>query len=179
MDIGSELKRLRQMNGLTQQELADRAELTKGYISQLEGNLTSPAISTLTTLLQCLGSDLSEFFSKETDTQIVFTVNDMYTKEDEHKKNSMTWLVPNSQKNDMEPVILEMQADGSTEIDEPHTGEEFGYVLDGNIKVVIAEKEYKVKKGQCFYYQAGEPHYILNDGKKTAKILWVSSPPFF
>ncbi|MBN2851256.1 MAG: cupin domain-containing protein [Clostridia bacterium] len=179
MDIGSELKRLRQMNGLTQQELADRAELTKGYISQLEGNLTSPAISTLTTLLQCLGSDLSEFFSKETDNQIVFTVSDMVTKEDEHLKNAMTWLVPNSQKNDMEPVMLELEISGQTEIDEPHTGEEFGYVLDGSIKVVLAEKEYKVKKGQSFYYQADEPHYILNDGKKKAKLLWVSSPPFF
>lgn len=44
MDIGTKLKSLRTQNGLTQQELADRAELTKGFISQVERNLTSPSI---------------------------------------------------------------------------------------------------------------------------------------
>ena len=56
MDIGTKLKSLRTQNGLTQQELADRAELTKGFISQVERNLTSPSISTLADILQCLGS---------------------------------------------------------------------------------------------------------------------------
>ena len=61
MDIGTKLKSLRTQNGLTQQELADRAELTKGFISQVERNLTSPSISTLADILQCLGSSLQEF----------------------------------------------------------------------------------------------------------------------
>ena len=47
MNIGENLKRLRVANSLTQQELADRCELTKGYISQLERDLTSPSIATL------------------------------------------------------------------------------------------------------------------------------------
>ena len=62
IDIGLKLKELRILKGLTQEELADRAELSKGFISQLERNLTSPSIATLTDILQCLGSTLSEFF---------------------------------------------------------------------------------------------------------------------
>mgnify|MGYP000349806478 CR=1 FL=1 len=61
MDIGTKLKSLRTQNGLTQQELADRAELTKGFISQVERNLTSPSISTLADILQCLGSSSRNF----------------------------------------------------------------------------------------------------------------------
>ena len=61
MDIGTKLKSLRTQNGLTQQELADRAELTKGFISQVERNLTSPSISTLADILQCLGSSFRNF----------------------------------------------------------------------------------------------------------------------
>ena len=72
MDIGTKLKSLRTQNGLTQQELADRAELTKGFISQVERNLTSPSISTLADILQCLGSSLQEFFTDDTPEQIVF-----------------------------------------------------------------------------------------------------------
>ena len=56
MDIGNRLKELRVLKGLTQEELADRSELSKGFISQLERNLTSPSIATLMDILQCLPS---------------------------------------------------------------------------------------------------------------------------
>ena len=61
MDIGVKLKRLRLQCGLTQEELADRCELTKGYISQLENNLTSPSIATLMDILAVLGTVLKSF----------------------------------------------------------------------------------------------------------------------
>ena len=64
MDIGGKIKELRVMTGLTQEELADRSELSKGFISQVERNLTSPSIATLTDILQCLGTNLQEFFSE-------------------------------------------------------------------------------------------------------------------
>ena len=51
MDIGNKLKELRVLKGLTQEELADRSELSKGFISQLERNLTSPSITTLMDIL--------------------------------------------------------------------------------------------------------------------------------
>ena len=54
MQIGSKIKRMRLEYGLTQEELADRCELTKGYISQLERDLTSPSIATLQDILDCL-----------------------------------------------------------------------------------------------------------------------------
>ena len=64
MNIGKEIKRLRIINGLTQEELADRCELTKGYISQLENDLTSPSIETLKDLLNALGTTFGEFFEE-------------------------------------------------------------------------------------------------------------------
>ena len=63
MDIGKKLKELRIQKDLTQEDLADRTELSKGFISQLENNNTSPSISTLTDILQSLGTDLAYFFS--------------------------------------------------------------------------------------------------------------------
>ena len=72
MDIGNKLKELRVLKGLTQEELADRSELSKGFISQLERNLTSPSITTLMDILQCLGTSIGEFFNEAPDEQIVF-----------------------------------------------------------------------------------------------------------
>ncbi len=98
MDIGKKIKELRILKGLTQEELADRAELTKGFISQVERNHTSPSIATLVDILQCLGTDLKNFFEDDEDNQIVFSKEDYFEKEDKELKNMIQWIVPNAQK---------------------------------------------------------------------------------
>ena len=79
MDIGGTLRRLRLSRNLTQEDLADRCELSKGFISQVENNLTSPSIATLTDLIECLGTSLKQFFS-EADRALrrVFAVRSVY-----------------------------------------------------------------------------------------------------
>ncbi len=62
IDIGDKIKRTRLKLGLTQEELAARTELSKGFISQLERNLTSPSIATLIDILEALGTDIADFF---------------------------------------------------------------------------------------------------------------------
>ena len=62
MDIGKKLKELRQQNDLTLEDLASRSELTKGFLSQVERNLTTHSIPTLADILEALGTNLSEFF---------------------------------------------------------------------------------------------------------------------
>ena len=86
MDIGHRMKELRIQYGLTQQELADRAELTKGFISQLERNQNSPSVGTLLDTIQCLGMTPAEFFTDSEPEQIVYKANDYFEKIDEEKK---------------------------------------------------------------------------------------------
>ncbi len=179
MNIGQKIKELRVQKGLTQEELADRAELSKGFISQLERDLTSPSITTLVDILQCLGSDLKDFFNDDTDEQIVFHDHDYFEKMDEELKNKIEWIIPNAQKNIMEPIRLTLAAGGKTYPDNPHEGEEFGYVLSGSILLHIGKKIYKAKKGESFYFTASSTHYIEANDKTGATLLWVSSPPSF
>lgn len=114
MDIGEKLRLLRIRRGLTQEDMADRCELSKGFISQVERNLASPSIATLTDMLECLGSSLSQFFSEDKDEKTVFTPQDMFVKEDEQLCGSITWLVPDAQKNTMEPILVDLGEDGRT-----------------------------------------------------------------
>ena len=74
MNLGDKLKQLRLQNDFTQEELADRCELTKGYISQLENEVTSPSIATLKDILDALGSTLAEFFAEEKEELIKYCV---------------------------------------------------------------------------------------------------------
>ena len=177
MDIGSKLKEIRTLKGLTQEELADRAELSKGFISQLERNLTSPSIATLTDILQCLGTTLGEFFNETPEEQVVFGKADYFEKYDAELKNEIRWIIPNAQKNMMEPILIALEAGGSTYPDNPHEGEEFGYVLKGEIVINLGKERLKAKAGESFYYTPDKEHYITS--KKGAEILWVSDPPSF
>ena len=70
--IGEKIKDLRNRNGLTQ-ELADRAELTKGYISQLERGQVAPSVVTLLDLIECLGTTPSEFFRETEEEHVVYS----------------------------------------------------------------------------------------------------------
>ena len=177
MNIGQKLKELRVLKGLTQEELADRAELSKGFISQLERDLTSPSIATLTDILQCLGTTLNEFFTEDVEEQIVFGVEDYFVKKDEELRNTIQWIIPNAQKNIMEPILLTLEKGGATYPDTPHEGEEFGYVLSGSIVIHVGAKSYRAKKGESFYFTPDKQHYLTS--KAGAVIIWVSSPPSF
>ena len=179
MKIGEKIKELRVQKSLTQEELADRAELSKGFISQLERDLTSPSIATLVDILQCLGTNLKEFFSDTSSEQVVFKKIDYFEKYDSELKNEIKWIIPNAQKNMLEPILLTLDAGGSTYPDNPHEGEEFGYVLNGSITLHIGNKTFKAKKGESFYFRAAQKHYITTSEKQGASLLWVSTPPNF
>ena len=179
MEIGLKIKRLRLALNLTQEELADRTELSKSFISQVERDLTSPSIATLIDILQALGTDLKEFFGDETDSQIVFHDADYFEKYDEELKNKTEWIIPNAQKNQMEPIRVTLQPGGRTYLDDPHEGEEFGYVLSGQITIHLGQQTYKAKRGETFYFKSSSRHYIEAAGKAGASIIWVSTPPNF
>lgn len=179
MKIGEKIKRLRMQHNLTQEELADRSELSKGFISQVERELTSPSIATLVDILESLGTNLQDFFNHEVPEKVVFTKDDVAVKSETELKSEISWLVPNAQKNAMEPILVQIEPQGRTPMDDPHDGEEFGYVLKGQVHLHIGSRKLRVRAGEAFYFPAQEAHYLVNNSARPASILWVSTPPSF
>lgn len=177
MNLGNKIKQRRVLLQLTQQELANRCELTKGYISQLESDSVSPSLETLEIILDVLGITLSDFFKDNNNSKIVFTKEEQYEKVFDSYKQ--TWLVPTAQEHQMEPIYVELNDISETFHDYPHTGEEFGYVIEGEIIVVYDDKTFVCKKGESFYFVANKNHYIKNNSGKGSKVIWVSCPPNF
>lgn len=179
MDIGTRIRQLRIKNDLTLEELASRTELTKGFLSQLERNLTSPSIQTLEDIAEALGVTMAGFFSEEKDEKIVFTPDDAFV--DEREGFTIHWIVPNAQKNEMEPILLELQAGQSSFEIAPHDGQELGYVLSGKITLnrENQKKGVVVRKGETFYIKGDQAHWLTNPGTKSALVLWISTPPEF
>jgi len=179
MTIGEKLRDLRTRRELTLEEVANRCDLSKGYLSQLERDLASPSIATLTDLLECLGSSLHKFFSEDDPAKVVYTPDDVFEKRDDTQGTTTTWLVPNAQQNEMEPILIGIDPGCATVVDYPHEGEEFGYVLAGQVVVHVGDYSYTAKKGDSFYIYPHLQHYLENSRKTPARVIWVSSPPSF
>ncbi|MDR0287195.1 MAG: cupin domain-containing protein, partial [Clostridiales bacterium] len=78
-----------------------------------------------------------------------------------------------------EPIILILEPGGTSPLDEPHNGEEFGYVITGTVFIHIGNKKFKAKKNESFYFKPYEQHYISNEGSRQAQVLWIATPPSF
>ena len=180
MKIGAKLREMRIQRNLTQEELADRCELSKGFISQVERDLASPSIATLVDMLECLGSNPQSFFTEASKEKVVFSTADMFEKaDDDEKHGKITWLVPDAQKNSMEPILLELEPGGESQVMPPHEGEEFGYILSGRITLDTGKRKYIAKSGDSFCLHPSTTHLLRNTGKTRAKVLWISTPPSF
>lgn len=178
MEIGDKVKQLRLQRGLTQEELAARTELSKGFISQLERDITSPSIATLMDILEALGTDIAAFFNEAHNERVVYPAEDMFVKETDGG-STIRWLVTNAQRNALEPILVTLPSGATSETDDPHEGEEFGFVLQGTVSLLLGGQRYRVRKGDSFYFRPTAPHAIRNNGKAEARILWVSTPPSF
>jgi len=176
MQLGAKIKALRLQKGLTQEELGERTNLTKGYISQLERDLNSPSIETLFAILEVLGTTPKEFFDDGTeDRKIVYPSDSQIRSDDGDMKYEMRWLVPPSNDNEMEPVLITLAESGEFKKFEPSRAETFIYVLEGKIRLILGEQEYVAKQGDSVYYEAKSPHQVVNAYGGTSRILLVAT----
>jgi transcriptional regulator with XRE-family HTH domain len=178
MKIGERIRNLRQLSNLTQEELAERANLTKGFISQIERDLTSISLDSLVQILDALDEDISEFFRGTVEEKIVYRQEDRVTIDKEGVER-FELMIPGSTNRRLEPILITLRQGQATSKERPHEGEEFGYVLQGVVNFRLGKEIVKIKKGECFYFWAEREHWLENTSSDEATILWVSSPPSF
>ncbi|MDH4156655.1 MAG: cupin domain-containing protein [candidate division Zixibacteria bacterium] len=176
LKIGRKIKALRLASDLTQEELANRAQLTKGFISQLENEQSSIQIDSLADILEALGVSLTEFFSDSNEIRVVFKPAERVPV-DGTGASGFELLIPGSTNNLMDPALIRLQPGEKLERWDPHPGERFGYVLRGTATLTLDRKAYRVPARHCFYFKADRPHQIMNKNNGVVSLLWVTSPP--
>ncbi|WP_077075483.1 helix-turn-helix domain-containing protein [Aedoeadaptatus urinae] len=179
MSIGQKIRRLRQVQQLTQEELAQRSELTKGFISQVERDLTSPSVATFLDILEALGVSPNDFFKDGEEGQIVFSEEDAFSFEDEEGGYGVDYIVPNAQKNSMEPTLWRIAPMGSSKVLSPFEGEFFAYILSGRLDFCRGDDVYSVEAKDTIYATGDAPCFFRNLSRDEATVLWVSNPPNF
>ncbi|MBM3328739.1 MAG: helix-turn-helix domain-containing protein [Calditrichaeota bacterium] len=177
LDIGRRIRNLRSAADLTQDELAGRADLTDGFISQVERGRTSLSIDSLKQILDALNISLAEFFRDVEPVRVTFTSRDQAEIED--GEGNLALLVPGATNRRMEPALLHLPPGASSALRSPYQGDAFGYLVQGRAVLLYGTDQFKVRAGDCFYVTADREHRIGNPYRAKATLLWVTSPPNF
>jgi len=178
LSIGQKIGKLRKEKGLTLQQLASKVNLTAAFISQIEHDKASPSIATLKTIAHALDAKVIDFFADELLQDPVVTTPDQWSKvlipgwQSDTKR-----LVKIVASKRMEPFLTTIKPGGKSREPYSHPGEEFGFVLQGEINITVGGEVYTVGPMSSFYYSSLLPHSWINKGKKDCKIIWVVSPP--
>ncbi|MBS4224079.1 helix-turn-helix domain-containing protein [Lederbergia citrea] len=179
MQIGKKIKNLRLKKGLTQEELGERTDLSKGYISQLERELSSPSIDTFFNILEVLGCTPKQFFDEEEREQkVVYGEDDQTDYIDEERGYEIQWLVPESNEKEMEPIRLTLEGKGEFKQFEPSLSETFAYVLSGRVMIKLGRRTYYAKAGEAIYFHAADEHQITNAYKGKSELLLVATDSY-
>ncbi|MCK2156265.1 XRE family transcriptional regulator [Exiguobacterium sp. 17-1] len=177
--IGNKIKNLRLQKGLTQEELGERTDLSKGYISQIEREISSPSIETLFSLLEVLGISAKDFFDEDTLNQkVVYSQKDVTRYEDLEQGYHVTWLIPESNEKEMEPVLLHLAPGGHFKAYEPSGSETFVYVLEGSVTLRLGRESFVAAQGETLYYKASEIHQLRNDSKAETRVLVTATDSY-
>jgi len=172
---------LRKSRKLTIHDLAEKAGCTSGYISQIEKGIASPSISTLKRIGTALGIKLVDFFIEdEKEEEVVTRKGEGFEIKYPQGDASIFLLVKSLGGKNMEPLLARFEPGaGSHGLYSHSGGQEFGYVISGELDLIIEDKVYKLKNGDSFYFDSTRPHGYVNRGKEVSEVIWVISPPTY
>ena len=181
--IGSSLKRLRQERGWTIKRLADAAGLSSPFLSRVERGLTIPSIPTLQGLADTLKVDIESFFAKDEHRRYVISRKGSRRREvalrgrEQKIAYELELLADEMESPLMEPALITVNADPDQLTTNSHGGQEFVYVLEGEIGITLGARTFVLKEGDAAYWDGGLPHGAVNTGPNRARTLNVHLVP--
>ncbi|MDO8060188.1 helix-turn-helix domain-containing protein [Candidatus Phytoplasma citri] len=174
MYIGDKIRNLRLQQKLTQRELAQKINMTTGYISQIENNLILPSLNTLFLMLKIFKVSIVDFFQHEEAMMAINKKTDFNIKYNPHLKNKIYHIFKNLDKFKIEPLIIELKPQGQTELQFKSVYHEFFFILEGEIFLILDKLHYLLKQEDTFYLGSNKEYYFVNNQNyKNAKILKI------
>lgn len=180
LQISNKIKEKRKERQITLQELADKAGVTKGFISQIENNRTVPSLTVLLSIIRSLNIDLNAFFDElqgdngEEDKVLVRTKAQYQGFQKENARGFLYQRILSTHVQDkhIDIVLLRLQKNSRRAMVRTDAFE-FKYVISGTIEYTIGENKHVLGPGDSIYFDAREPHNPKNIGDEEAVILVV------
>jgi len=184
-EVGQHIRSLRKRRGWTLKQLSTHCNLSVSFLSQVERGLSSVSLSSLDVICRALGSTVADFFhdyggSQSTDVNVSTDSSKVIKTAQQSVVNISTasikyrFLSRDFPGRQLEILIGEISP-GYYYPPAAHEGEEFGFVLEGRLKLKIGQHTYSLEPGDSYHFMATTPHGYEAEGEEVVKILWVQT----
>jgi transcriptional regulator with XRE-family HTH domain len=180
--VSLQLRHARRLRGLTLKEVAATADCSESLLSKIENGQTTPSLKMLQRLASALGLTVGQFFAQENNQgSVVMRVGGRSTFKTgrDGKGDEVEPLAPHANGDLLECHLHHIASGGGSGGIFQHQGEEFGYVLEGELELVVDGKKHVARAGDSFHFRSNKKHSWANKGKKTVRVLWINTPPTF
>ena len=181
--FGQRVRHWRLVKGLTLKDMAQRVGCSESLLSKVENDRATPSLSKLHKMAGVLDRNLSDILASG-ESESVTRASD----------RNVLWVDGNNSRGDrmrLEQLVPAkkgrlLQADmyiippGARSNGEmQHAGEEFGFVLEGSLSLIIEDTSYLLEAGDSFVFRSELPHTFANEGETSTRVLWLNTPPTF
>lgn len=183
--IGARMRHARLSKDLSLRELSEAVGCSESFVSKIENNKVRPSIAMLHRLSRELDINIGTLFDDSDDSQDVQVLRSGKRRvinvdpEWQGKDVSLEQIIPQRAASLLQANILSVAPGGYSDGLIEHSGEEFGYILDGQIDMTVGKDTYHLVAGDCIFFRSPLAHGYRNVSKTTAKVLWVNTPPSF
>jgi DNA-binding transcriptional MerR regulator/mannose-6-phosphate isomerase-like protein (cupin superfamily) len=174
--IGAHLRRLRKKQGLSLAHVAGAVGISVGFLSAMERSQMSGSVGTLRKLARFYKTNILDFFDATgpSSRQVQPGQRKVLEAGPGVRMELLAWG-----NTVMEPHLFRVAPQAGSGDSYTHEGEEFLYVLRGQLTIILETEEYRLKAGDSFYFESATPHHWKNHGRVETWVLWVNTPPTF
>ncbi|MGE0451117.1 MAG: cupin domain-containing protein [Vicinamibacterales bacterium] len=176
-DLGAKLRRMRERSGLGLHEAARSAKISPGFLSSLELSRANPSVATLQRLASTYGTTVLDFYGLPKRFNRLMRRRDRRAIQTQSGVRMEQLSVGSRQ---IESHIWHVQPGAGSDGMYSHQGEEFIYVMAGELELWLDELErYTLREGDSFWFESTTGHRWYNPSNQETVLLWVNSPPTF
>jgi len=174
--IGAHLRQLRARRRLSLAQVAEAVGISVGFLSALERSQMSGSVGTLRKLARFYKTNILDFFdaSGAGSRQVRPPDRKVLEAGTGVRMELLAWG-----NTVMEPHLFRVAPDAGSGDPYTHEGEEFIFVLRGELEITLGDEEFRLKTGDSFYFESATPHRWKNPGRRETWVLWVNTPPTF
>jgi len=187
--IGHKIKGLRESKNLTIEEISERSGLTVEQISSIENDVNLPSLGPLIKIARALGVRLGTFMDdsdalgpvvcRAADREKESSISFSNGATDARKHMEYHPLAQQKAGRHMEPFVIDINPEDTPNFQlSAHEGEEFIYVMQGEVEIVYGKETYSLQEGDSIFYDSIVKHHVHGAPGKSAKILAVVYIPF-
>ncbi|WP_400161960.1 helix-turn-helix domain-containing protein [Brevibacillus sp. TJ4] len=170
---GAELRELRKEKQLTLQNLADQTGLSVSLLSQIERGLVDPTVGTFWKICSALDVPFHHFFRPQSNPDPIIRKGMHKLIQLKNSKTKYQVLTP-LQEGRIEFLLIEIEPGQALEQEQiSHSGEECGYILQGELKVLLGDREYHLYEGDSIGFNSTSPHRFVNPGSSVSRAIWA------